>query len=135
MLAISACATKPVAPDVPLPFPQAVTQATDSLVAQAQAVPAILSFTSRGIVHDPTLDAESGRQHWAYQVPGSDQPATRGVAYWPGDGKRAHEMEWTKDSVHGRAPDGTVAKTHQRKLALRPFRKVESPKPDPKKKK
>ncbi len=30
------------------------------------------------------LDAESGKQLWAYQVPGSDQPATRGVAYWPG---------------------------------------------------
>ena len=24
------------------------------------------------------LDAESGKQIWAYQVPGSDQPATRG---------------------------------------------------------
>jgi quinoprotein glucose dehydrogenase len=30
------------------------------------------------------LDAETGKQIWAYQVPGSDQPATRGVAYWPG---------------------------------------------------
>ena len=62
MLALSSCATKPVAPATPLPFPQAVTQATDALVAQAQAVPAILSFGARGIVHDPTLDAESGQQ-------------------------------------------------------------------------
>jgi quinoprotein glucose dehydrogenase len=30
------------------------------------------------------LDAETGKQRWAYEVPGSDQPATRGVAYWPG---------------------------------------------------
>src|SRR4051812_42563741 len=30
------------------------------------------------------LDAETGKQLWAYQVPGDDQPATRGVAYWPG---------------------------------------------------
>jgi len=30
------------------------------------------------------LDAETGMQRWAYQVPGSDQPATRGVSYWPG---------------------------------------------------
>jgi quinoprotein glucose dehydrogenase len=30
------------------------------------------------------LDAETGQQRWAYQVPGSDQPATRGVSYWPG---------------------------------------------------
>ena len=38
------------------------------------------------------LDAESGRQHWAYQVPGSDQPATRGVAYWPGDGQSGSQI-------------------------------------------
>ena len=30
------------------------------------------------------LDAESGKQRWAYQVPSGDQPATRGVSYWPG---------------------------------------------------
>lgn len=30
------------------------------------------------------LDAASGAERWAYQVPGGDQPATRGVAYWPG---------------------------------------------------
>lgn len=62
MLLLSACATKPVAPATPLPFPQAVTQATDALMAQAQSGPAFLSFGSRGVVHDPTLDAESGQQ-------------------------------------------------------------------------
>ena len=30
------------------------------------------------------LDAQTGKERWAYQVPGSDQPATRGVSYWPG---------------------------------------------------
>lgn len=30
------------------------------------------------------LDAETGKERWAYQVPGGDQPATRGVSYWPG---------------------------------------------------
>ena len=30
------------------------------------------------------LDAETGKQLWAYQVLGGDNPATRGVAYWPG---------------------------------------------------
>lgn len=30
------------------------------------------------------LDAETGKQRWAYEVPGGDQPATRGVSYWPG---------------------------------------------------
>src|SRR6185312_11138485 len=35
------------------------------------------------------LDATTGKQIWAYQLPGSDQPPFRGVSYWPGDGKLA----------------------------------------------
>jgi quinoprotein glucose dehydrogenase len=35
------------------------------------------------------LDATSGKQIWAYQLPGSDQPPFRGVSYWPGEGKLA----------------------------------------------
>jgi quinoprotein glucose dehydrogenase len=38
------------------------------------------------------LDAETGRQRWAYQVPGGDQPATRGVSYWPGGGKSGPQI-------------------------------------------
>jgi quinoprotein glucose dehydrogenase len=30
------------------------------------------------------LDARTGRERWAYAVPGNDQPATRGVSWWPG---------------------------------------------------
>jgi len=30
------------------------------------------------------LDAATGAERWAYQVPHNDQPATRGVSYWPG---------------------------------------------------
>jgi quinoprotein glucose dehydrogenase len=30
------------------------------------------------------LDAETGRERWAYDVPNGDQPATRGVSCWPG---------------------------------------------------
>src|SRR5581483_4885649 len=30
------------------------------------------------------LDAATGTERWAYQVPRGDQPATRGVSYWPG---------------------------------------------------
>lgn len=30
------------------------------------------------------LDAVTGQERWAYQVPHGDQPATRGVSYWPG---------------------------------------------------
>jgi quinoprotein glucose dehydrogenase len=33
------------------------------------------------------LDATSGKQVWAYQLPGTDQPPFRGMGYWPGDGK------------------------------------------------
>jgi quinoprotein glucose dehydrogenase len=38
------------------------------------------------------LDAETGHQLWAYQVPNGDQPATRGVSYWPGDGKNGPQI-------------------------------------------
>src|SRR3569833_414674 len=34
------------------------------------------------------LDAQTGREIWKYEVPSNDQPATRGVEYWPGS---AHE--------------------------------------------
>ena len=60
VLLLAACATKPVVPDGPLPFDQAVKQAADDLVAQSQRLPAFLA--QRAIVHDPTLDAESGQQ-------------------------------------------------------------------------
>jgi quinoprotein glucose dehydrogenase len=30
------------------------------------------------------LDGATGKERWAYEVPNSDQPATRGVSYWPG---------------------------------------------------
>jgi quinoprotein glucose dehydrogenase len=31
------------------------------------------------------LDATSGKQVWAYDLPGSDASASRGVSYWPGE--------------------------------------------------
>jgi quinoprotein glucose dehydrogenase len=34
------------------------------------------------------LDATTGKQVWAYQLPAGDQPAYRGMGYWPGD--KAH---------------------------------------------
>lgn len=60
LLLLAACTTRPVVPAGPLPFDQAVKQATDDLVAQSQRMPAFLA--QRAIVHDPTLDAESGQQ-------------------------------------------------------------------------
>ena len=35
------------------------------------------------------LDADTGKELWAYQLPGSDQPPFRGLTYWPGDGALA----------------------------------------------
>lgn len=32
------------------------------------------------------LDAATGREIWAFQLPDRDQPSTRGVEYWSGDG-------------------------------------------------
>jgi quinoprotein glucose dehydrogenase len=31
------------------------------------------------------LDATTGAQLWAYQLPAGDQPSVRGIGYWPGD--------------------------------------------------
>jgi hypothetical protein len=67
VLTIVGCASKapaPSSPDVELPFDQAVAEATDSLVAQTQKLPAFLSKLSskRGLVLDPMLDAASGQQ-------------------------------------------------------------------------
>jgi tetratricopeptide (TPR) repeat protein len=68
-LAITGCATKPVAAvsDQPLPFDQAVAQATDALVQQTQTRTGWLAkvdaaLNKRPVVLDPTLDAASGQQ-------------------------------------------------------------------------
>ena len=33
------------------------------------------------------LDPENGRELWVYELPNHDQPSTRGVEYWPGQGE------------------------------------------------
>lgn len=43
-----------------------------------------LMFVSTPYGRVVALDAETGKQRWAYEVPAGDQPATRGVSYWPG---------------------------------------------------
>ncbi|MGO4551149.1 OmpA family protein [Lysobacter sp. 2RAF19] len=64
MLALlGACATKPVVVQGPVPFDEAVRDATDALVAQTHAMPSFIAqLSKRGIVHDPTLDAETAQQ-------------------------------------------------------------------------
>jgi quinoprotein glucose dehydrogenase len=55
--------------------------------AASEATPIVI----KGVMYLPTpygrvvaLDAQTGRQIWAYELAGRDQPATRGVEYWPG---------------------------------------------------
>ncbi len=46
------------------------------------------------------LDATTGKQIWAYQLPGTDQPPFRGLGYWPGDG--AHKPRIIFGSMQGK---------------------------------
>jgi quinoprotein glucose dehydrogenase len=38
------------------------------------------------------VDATTGKEVWAYALAGGGTPATRGVEYWPGDGKMAPQI-------------------------------------------
>jgi quinoprotein glucose dehydrogenase len=38
------------------------------------------------------LDADTGKELWVYNLPMSNQPSTRGLAYWPGDNGHAPEI-------------------------------------------
>ncbi len=38
------------------------------------------------------LDATTGKELWVYQLPGNTRPASRGIAYWPGEGNYAPEL-------------------------------------------
>ena len=38
------------------------------------------------------LDADSGKELGIYTLPKGNQPPTRGLAYWPGDGKHDPEI-------------------------------------------
>jgi len=70
----------------------------------------------RGLYDDPEI--AKGFLEWR-------ESRSKFIQDLPVKGTAAHEEEWQKDYVHGRQPDGTVAKEHQRKLALKPFRKGE----------
>ena len=62
---LGGCAAPPVAASgAPLPFAEAVVQATDALVVQTQTQPLFLDRVGgrRSVVLDPMLDAASGQQ-------------------------------------------------------------------------
>jgi len=46
------------------------------------------------------LDSTTGKQVWAYQLPGTDQPPFRGLSYWPGD--KGHGPRIIFGSTQGR---------------------------------
>jgi len=63
--------------------------------AASEASPLVID----GVMYLPTpygrvvaLDADTGRELWAYKMEGRDQPSTRGVEYWPGTDGAAPEI-------------------------------------------
>jgi len=63
--------------------------------AASEATPLIID----GVMYLPTpygrvvaLDADTGKEIWAYDLDSHDQPATRGVEYWPGSGSAPAEI-------------------------------------------
>ena len=46
------------------------------------------------------LNSETGVEIWVYQLPGTSEPAQRGIAYWPGDGQHAPRIVFgTRDGL------------------------------------
>ena len=63
--------------------------------SSSQATPIVMN----GVMYFPSpygkvvaLDADTGKELWAYQMPERDQASTRGVQYWPGSGKARPEI-------------------------------------------
>ena len=59
-----------------------------SRYSASQATPLVvggLMYVSTPYRRVVALDADAGREVWAYEVPGPGQPSLRGVEYWPGD--------------------------------------------------
>ena len=70
-----------------IPMPDSVPAKFRSGFSASEATPLVV----KGVMYLATpyrrvvaLDAATGRERWVFQLPGNDQPSTRGVAYWPG---------------------------------------------------
>jgi len=64
-------------------------------VATSQTTPLVIGNTM--YIASPygkvlALDATTGRQLWSYDMPDSQRPAPRGMAYWPGDATHNPEL-------------------------------------------
>lgn len=66
-------------------------------------------------IHD---DPEEARAFFKWR-----QSRAQFIDELPLQGTQANRTAWQKDYVRGRTPDGTVAREHQLKLALRPFKR------------
>ncbi|MDB5704054.1 MAG: quinoprotein glucose dehydrogenase [Sphingomonas bacterium] len=63
--------------------------------SSSQATPIVI----KGVMYFPSpygkvvaLDADTGKELWAYTLPERDQASTRGVQYWPGSGRAKPEI-------------------------------------------
>jgi quinoprotein glucose dehydrogenase len=82
---------RPASLDVPAANPQAAPAPPgrpNSRYFGSEMTPLVakgLMFLATPYRRVVAIDATSGKQVWAYDLPGSDAPANRGVAYWPGE--------------------------------------------------
>lgn len=73
-----------------VPLPDGVPERYKTGFSASEATPLVvdgtmyLSTPYRRVV---ALDAATGKEKWVFAFPTNDQASTRGVAYWPGDGK------------------------------------------------
>lgn len=72
------------------PMPPGVPERFRTGFSASEATPLVVGGTMyiatpyRRVV---ALDAATGKEKWVFTLPGTDQASTRGVAYWPGNGK------------------------------------------------
>jgi quinoprotein glucose dehydrogenase len=71
--------------------------------SQSEATPLMvggLLYLSTPYKRVVALNPDSGEEVWAYQLPGSSQPSTRGLEYWPGSAKSVAEIIFgTRDGL------------------------------------
>jgi quinoprotein glucose dehydrogenase len=85
------------------PTPDAKTASPRGRVPTSTTTPLVadgMLFLGTPFGRVVALDSTSGKQIWAYQLPGSDQPPFRGLGYWPGDS--AHKPRIVFGSAQGR---------------------------------
>jgi quinoprotein glucose dehydrogenase len=84
--------------------------------SQSEATPLVvdgLMYVSTPYRRVVALEPETGKEVWAYQLPGSSQPTQRGLAYWSGDSEHAPRIVFgtrdgwliALDAKTGRPPD------------------------------